>query len=268
MNVQRLAIMMLVVAFGLAMLPSVRFAPLAHARDDATDDRPRERLQEHDDRARAKDNRPELDRPQRMLDRGDMKKVPEHVGGRMRGKMAGRKPGMRGLQPLSPRDRAQMMETFQKRMAIIEELDPAMAERIKNRLEHAGRGNSDHVAQKLDDHWQQINPRIRQLPELQQRDPEAYEISMNDLRLDRQSQELVKRIRGNRDATDQDRIRLKEMISEHFDVRQRKYDREVERLEARLSQLRQRIQARQERRSEIEDKRFTELVGASDDSNW
>ncbi|MEM9915205.1 MAG: hypothetical protein AAF911_09595 [Planctomycetota bacterium] len=112
-------------------------------------------------------------------------------------------------------------------------------------------------------------PRVRFLVQLQQRDPEMFDLRMADISLDQQTDALAKQLRDARAADDEDRYdelrdQIEAKVTEHFDVRQQIRAREIEMLKARLEELEQDLDDRDDDRKDLIEVRVNELAG----SDW
>lgn len=98
--------------------------------------------------------------------------------------------------------------------------------------------------------------------ELQRTDPELYEAERQDMELERRTFELVGKYRQ---ASAQERAALKmevqEAVAKHFEVRQRKRQLQLTRMERELKQMREEIQRRDEAKDQIVGRRLNELIG-------
>ncbi|MEM1447195.1 MAG: hypothetical protein AAGF84_14135 [Planctomycetota bacterium] len=112
-------------------------------------------------------------------------------------------------------------------------------------------------------------PRVRFLVQLQQRDPEMFDLRMADISLDQQTDALAKQLRDARAADDEDRYdelrdQIEAKVTQHFDVRQQIRAREIEMLKARLEELEQDLDDRDDDRKDLIELRVNELAG----SDW
>lgn len=97
---------------------------------------------------------------------------------------------------------------------------------------------------------------------LQRDDPEMYALLAEDMKLERETQELAQKYR---DAKTEDREKLKTelgvKVNQHFDSRQKRRELQLTRLEEELKRLRDAIESRQQSRDEVIKKRLGELIG-------
>ncbi len=100
---------------------------------------------------------------------------------------------------------------------------------------------------------------------LRERDPEMYELHQRDLELERACHELSEEYARAGEARREDiREELNTLVGEHFEVRQQRRTIELERLEKELSRLRESIEARQDAREMVIERRLKELLGETD----
>lgn len=112
-------------------------------------------------------------------------------------------------------------------------------------------------------------PRVRFLVQLQERDPAMFELRMTDISLDRQTDALAKQLREARAEDDKDgykalRDEIETKVAEHFDVRQQIRAMEIEILKAKLEELEESLDDRDDDRKDLIELRVNELAG----SDW
>ncbi|MDX1947992.1 MAG: hypothetical protein SFU86_21515 [Pirellulaceae bacterium] len=104
------------------------------------------------------------------------------------------------------------------------------------------------------------------LERLQRDDPEMYALLAEDMKLERETQELARKYR---EAKAEDREKLKTelgvKINQHFDSRQKRRELQLTRLEVELKRLREAIASRNQSRDEVIKKRLGELIGPAPD---
>jgi hypothetical protein len=100
-------------------------------------------------------------------------------------------------------------------------------------------------------------PRLRRLVELREQDPAMYRLRVADQRHKVETLRLVRQLRhAQREGENPQRIRalqtrLRQQANEHFEIRQRMRQRELEQLAERIEQLRTELQQRQANRREL-----------------
>lgn len=104
---------------------------------------------------------------------------------------------------------------------------------------------------------------------LEQDDPEMYALLKADHEMERKTLEISNQLRQL--PRDQ-RVKLKEelttLLNEHFDVRQKRRELQIKRMEEELKKLRDGITKRSESRKEIVGKRLNELTGDENDQDF
>lgn len=98
-------------------------------------------------------------------------------------------------------------------------------------------------------------PRLRHMVDLQRNDPAQYALRIEDLRLSRQTLELVRQYRAAALAKDAKaaelRSQLRDNLARHFEVRQQIRQRELEKFEQRIEQMRKELEERAAARDKI-----------------
>jgi hypothetical protein len=106
-----------------------------------------------------------------------------------------------------------------------------------------------------------ILPEMIRMKELRDRDPELFQVRKTEQQVEFELRRLARRYRFA--STDEDRAVLAEkirpLVEQQFDIRQRRMEEEVSRLEKRLEQLRQRI-ARQAAARDAEIQKMYERI--------
>jgi hypothetical protein len=104
---------------------------------------------------------------------------------------------------------------------------------------------------------------------MEKTDPDMFALFRQEADLDRRTRELAMRCRqvpaAERDAV---RKELVQAVTEHFDVRQKRRQLEIKRLEEELQRLRDAIDRRNKVRQELVNKRVTELLGQEDEGGF
>lgn len=102
-------------------------------------------------------------------------------------------------------------------------------------------------------------------------DPEMAELMQMDADLENQTRVLVQRVEQTArlttkaEETSRAKEQLKETVTKHFEVRQKRRELQIKRLEDELKRLQEAVAKRNESRDEIIKKRLTELLGPADD---
>lgn len=173
-------------------------------------------------------------------ERGDAPPPPPHPGefgehGRHGGK------GKDWGRPLTPEEVDLALRTMR-------EIDPAHADEFDRMREQ----DPERVPRELRERF----PRIREFLALHRYDRPMFDLRVQDLKLARESRDLSKRINDARDADADGRAdamedELATLVERHFDVRQQIRQRELERLEARIAELREQLDERADDKSDL-----------------
>jgi len=97
-------------------------------------------------------------------------------------------------------------------------------------------------------------------------DPEMDELEAQDHQLDRQTFDLVARYRMNVPSEERAELKkqIQEVVTKHFELRQKKRQLQLTRMEKELQRMRDEIKRRSEAQSEIVGRRLGELLGERD----
>jgi hypothetical protein len=100
-------------------------------------------------------------------------------------------------------------------------------------------------------------------------DPEMLEFMRKEADLDNQSASLAEKFRR---ASEGDRgdiqKKLEKVVSEQFDLRQERRQKELKKFEEQIKKLRETIEKRQKAKTEIIDRRVKELLGQDEDMRF
>jgi hypothetical protein len=150
-------------------------------------------------------------------------------------------------------------------IGIIHEVDPDKGLRMEN----AFRENPDKVRQVLSP----VFPKLMQLNNLKRRDPELYKLRLEDFRLNLATEDLAGQYRTATQAKDQAKAdavkeQLHTKLTEHFKLRQKIQEHELEALEHKIADLRTQIEARRASADQLIDDRFNQLVAKPIKPEW
>lgn len=107
-----------------------------------------------------------------------------------------------------------------------------------------------------------MGPRMNSWEDLKRIDPEMYELEKQDQDLERKTFELASQFRNAPlDQRAEMKKQVEETVTKHFDVRQKKRQLQLSRMEKELQRMREEIQRRGDAQKEIVGKRLTELLG-------
>jgi|GEM_PF-6275780 len=152
-------------------------------------------------------------------------------------------------------------EEVQEAMEILREYNPELAERIA-RWQEEGRENLHAlIGGRL--------PWVRRLIYMKRNDPERYELSLQDLKLQRESQELAKRIH---EADESERAalstQLRQRLTAQFEVRQKVRQLEIRALEKRIEEMKKQLDERSKSSQQLIDDRHEELTNRRKHIKW
>lgn len=201
------------------------------------------------------------DEEQALMDATDKPVLPKHgmMGeGRRRGERMGEGEGP--MQPPPPRGPIEELTPEQEArlFTILKEVNPELIEKIKT--------------------WQEVNPnrssrmlarmyeRMQDLIELKTVDPAMYELRVQDIKLDARSRVLASEYR--RQKTDEGRKELVNILTEHFEVRQKIREHELERLKSKIGQLESQLEERASNRQKYIDKQLDEITRKPGSAKW
>ena len=177
------------------------------------------------------------------------------------------RPGPQG-RPMRPRRAPQRdltPEGVEERMRILREIHPQLAERIARMKE----ARPERVGRMLGQHW----PRIENLIHMKKHDPKGFELHVHDMKLMRQSHELSRRLQrpdSDLDTEKKDQVRreLRELVANHFEVRQKLKEHDLAKLETRIEELRGQLRKRTTNKDQIIEDHLKKLSGQSDEDAW
>jgi hypothetical protein len=101
-------------------------------------------------------------------------------------------------------------------------------------------------------------------------DPEMSKLIQSEHELDRQSDDLVKQYGSTEDYSQREKLRtqLRELLVKQFDAQQQRREKELERVEKRISDLRAQMRKRTSARDTIVDRRLENLTSDADGLGW
>lgn len=155
------------------------------------------------------------------------------------------------------RDDPRIAEHLEGVIAVVRDIDPQLAERIENI--HDDRPGMKMLAVR------RAFPQVFRLVRLREDDPEMYALRIDDMKLQRRSNELVRQIRAARRAGDDREAAdfvddLEDVVEEHFDLRQQIRELEIDRLEARIEALKDALSERRHNRRDLMEDRIRDLL--------
>ncbi|MEC9373422.1 MAG: hypothetical protein VYC34_06230 [Planctomycetota bacterium] len=143
-------------------------------------------------------------------------------------------------------------------LATLEDVNPVMAARF-NRLRESDPERAERF-------FRRMSPRLVDLADLRGRDPQAYALRVEELRLEQQRMglafRLVRALRESEDSETVDRLRaeLRDNLEAQFDLQLTQRRQGVTDIEQRLDRLRGEIAELDDRREELIEQRLEEVV--------
>jgi hypothetical protein len=157
-------------------------------------------------------------------------------------------------QPLSPTQVADMLATLRL-------VHPELADRLEN----LNQTDPDRVAQMLQHRF----ARLRELIRLREQDPELFKLRVQDFKMARQTFDLLRqfldarRDRAPQATLDQLRSNIRELVAQHFAVRQQARAHELAVLEKRIQDMRRDLDQRAADHDNIIDSRVNDLLSGN-----
>jgi hypothetical protein len=156
-------------------------------------------------------------------------------------------------------------QQFDEIISVMREYDPALADRLSAYAEK----NPDRIGPVLAPHL----PRLMQLVYLKRHNPDMFRLRVQDYTLNRASLDAAQSLRDAARSKDEDRAaqlrtELRERVTEHFRLRQRMRELELDQLQQRIEELRGQIRQRKDRQAQLIDERVDELTGKAPRGEW
>ncbi len=156
-------------------------------------------------------------------------------------------------------------EQIDERIAIVRQVYPELADQLEKTKE----SNPKRVIRKLHEHW----PMLQRLMHLKKNDSQGFKLHVQDIRLAFECNKLNGQMRAAVAEQDTDksgvlRQRLRGIVAEHFDVRQKMKEHELAKLEKRIDKLRTQLKNRVEKKDEIIQERLDEFTRKPSRSAW
>jgi hypothetical protein len=146
--------------------------------------------------------------------------------------------------------------------AWLREHEPEAHRRVERAIEE---GRRPEAARLLMD----AEPRMREMAELKNRDPKAYEKAQELRRLERESLDVAARARGASPADREAAAKmLREKLDRLFDLREEQKARELDELKRRVAEIEKQLDARKASKDRIVDRRKRELLGERLQDDW
>ena len=154
---------------------------------------------------------------------------------------------------------------IEQRLEILRRLRPDFAERIEDLLE-----KNPEMANRM---LEQAGRRLEHFQRMQENDPQAFELEVQDRTLDHESHKLQRElqqmaVRNDPDRAAQIRDDIRKSVTQHFEVRHKKREHELAKLERRIKELREQLKRRIDKKDALIEKRYQKLTGQTKDSSW
>jgi hypothetical protein len=153
---------------------------------------------------------------------------------------------------LQPRDMPDALE-------VLHDFNPVLAQRLEDWLKEHPQNARQLLSRRV--------PWIVRLVKLRREDPAGYQLSIADLRYYARTNDLANELRQAQAAADKDQAKiddltghLQKLLAEHFDLRQKMRERDIQKLQDRLTQLRKQMDQRLSSRDHILQGRFKQLT--------
>jgi hypothetical protein len=161
-------------------------------------------------------------------------------------------PGRRPVPPFNPEDVR----------AWLKDNEPETLRRV-NQMQ--SEGHREEVQRMLGD----ASMRMRDLNDLKQRDPKAFERMQSMRTLDREGMELAEQVRrGPPEEREAATKKLQENLAKQFDLREEQRVREISELKRRIEGLEKSLTDRKANKEKIVERRKKELLGEKVDEDW
>ena len=110
----------------------------------------------------------------------------------------------------------------------------------------------------------------RRLDELKERDPAAYERTIESAQLEREARDMAEAARGTENEEEKTVVKekLAEVISRLFDIQCENYEREIAEQTKRLEDMKKLLEKRRAAKEKIVKRRVDELTGDDDVLRW
>ena len=157
-----------------------------------------------------------------------------------------------------------------ERLEILKMLEPKMYARLKQfeKKPQMMRAAIDRV---IDSN--KVGHQIQRLAAMREEDSQGFELQIANIQLTRECTEQGRKLRARKTsaasrAGEQQRQKLRELVGEHFDIRQKMRERELAKLENRIRELRRTLDQRNGSRTALIEKRFLQLTSEPNTAAW
>jgi len=162
-----------------------------------------------------------------------------------------------------PADQVQTEEQLDDIMVVLKDADPDFYSKVERARKESPRAVRDLLATQ--------SPRLFAMAQLKKNDPELYDLRIDDFKLNRRidalSHEYARTVKDGK-PDGQKLAELKELLQKQFDLRQKTREKELERMEKKVSELREQIQRRKSNKDQMLADRLKELTERVPDKDW
>ena len=156
-------------------------------------------------------------------------------------------------------------EQVREALEVLKKIDPEKAEELRQAIEE----NPERVGKEINEKF----PHLSRFMSWRKYDPEGFDLRVEDMALSRQTHECAKRLREALDKGDDEiaaieEVQLRELVTEHFDIRQQIREHDLVKLKEKIAELLEQLEDRLNKRESIIDERIEELIKGEDDYRW
>lgn len=162
-------------------------------------------------------------------------------------------------------DHSLSKEQLDEAMAVLRRVDPEKAKEVEAQYQRDPEGLGRELRKRF--------PRIEHFLGLKRWDPEMFDLRVEDMRLTNESQKAAAALRDAKIKDDSAAERkheddLERIVTEHFDIRQRIREREIQMLEKRIEQLREQLEKRDDEKDDFIERRISQLTLGDKHDQW
>jgi hypothetical protein len=156
-------------------------------------------------------------------------------------------------------------EQIDEVLGILREVRPDRAQQF----EALRKENPEAMAEMIRDHL----PRLMELGYLKRNDPEMFKLRIDDIKLNRATEDLAMQYRQAKEAGDEKKLtslktQILAKLAEHYNIRQKIRERDLAKLEKQIAELKTKIEAGKKSRDEMIQQRMEELTGKTNRPEW
>ncbi len=156
------------------------------------------------------------------------------------------------------------------RLEILKMIEPKMYARLKQ-FEKKPQVMRVAIDRVIDS--DKVGHRIQRLAVMREEDSQGFELQIANIQLTRECTEKGRKLRARKtsaasSASEQQRQKLRKLVGEHFDIRQKMREYELIKLENRIRELRSTLDQRNGSRTALIEKRFLQLTSEPSTAAW